>query len=293
MDVVRSVKANGLEFGYLEAGPADGPLALCLHGFPDSAYTWRHLMPELAAAGYHAVAPFMRGYAPTGVPEDGAYQVGALASDANALHEAFGGGSDAVIIGHDWGAATTYGAAAAEPRRWRKAVTMALPPINSLMAGFFTYEQLKRSFYIYLFQTQLAEMALNATFVEGLWRDWSPGYDAAEDVAHVMNSLGTPANIGAAIGYYRAMLDPSRHVERYAIEQAATATKGERPVLYLHGAADGCLGADTFVPGGDFTGVLGELPDGSRAELVADAGHFLQLERPDEVDRLVLEWLAT
>jgi pimeloyl-ACP methyl ester carboxylesterase len=75
----------------LEAG--DGPLALCLHGFPDSAHTWRHLLPRLAAAGFHAVAPFMRGYAPTAVPADGCYQIGALVADAVAhqptlyLHE--------------------------------------------------------------------------------------------------------------------------------------------------------------------------------------------------------------
>ena len=71
-------------------GPADGPLALCLHGFPDTAHTWRYLLPELAAAGFRAVAPFLRGYAPTQLPADGHYQLGALVRDANALHEALG-----------------------------------------------------------------------------------------------------------------------------------------------------------------------------------------------------------
>ena len=67
------VMANGIEFGVLEAG--SGPLALCLHGFPDSAHTWRHLLPELARAGFRAVAPFMRGYAPTSLAVDGCYQL--------------------------------------------------------------------------------------------------------------------------------------------------------------------------------------------------------------------------
>ena len=89
--------ANGLEFAYLTDGPEDGPLALCLHGFPDTAHTWRYLLPELAAAGFRAVAPFLRGYAPTAIPADGRYQVGALVRDANALHEALGGGDDAVL----------------------------------------------------------------------------------------------------------------------------------------------------------------------------------------------------
>src|SRR5258706_4524759 len=93
------VTANGLEFAALAEGPDDGPLALCLHGFPDSAHTWRHLLPELAAAGFRAVAPWMRGYAPTAVPADGSYGTGALAADARALHEALGGDEGAVPIG--------------------------------------------------------------------------------------------------------------------------------------------------------------------------------------------------
>src|SRR5262252_2808385 len=104
-----TVRANDLDFGLLEAG--SGPLALCLHGFPDTAHTWEHLLPTLAGAGFRAVAPFMRGYAPTAVPADGAYDVGALAADAVALHEALGGDREAVLIGHDWGAEAAYAAA--------------------------------------------------------------------------------------------------------------------------------------------------------------------------------------
>src|SRR6202012_5453741 len=103
------IAANGLEFAYLSEGPEDGPLALCLHGFPDTAHTWPYLLPALAAAGYRAVAPFLRGYARTSVAADGRYQVGALVQDANALHEALGGGDYAVIIGHDVVALDTYG----------------------------------------------------------------------------------------------------------------------------------------------------------------------------------------
>jgi len=68
------IRANGIEFAYLTAG--QGPLALCLHGFPDSAWTWGEFLPALAEAGYRAVAPWMRGYAPTDIPSDGHFQGG-------------------------------------------------------------------------------------------------------------------------------------------------------------------------------------------------------------------------
>lgn len=285
------VEANGLEFGYLACGPASGPLALCLHGFPDSAHTWRHLMPELADAGYRAVAPFMRGYAPSAIPEDGAYQTGALAADANALHEAFGGDGDAVLIGHDWGAAAAHAAAGIAPERWRRVIALAVPPVGALLQSFFTYAQLKRSFYVFLMQTPLAAMAMTDDFVAALWRDWSPGYDEADDVARFMECMATPAHMDAAIGYYRAMLDASRHLPRYAAEQAASSKPGSRATLYLHGASDGCLGADAVFA--DRAALLAQLPPGSRADLVPDAGHFLHLERPDEVGRRILDWITS
>jgi len=123
------VTANNVDFVVLEMGK--GPLALCLHGFPDSPWTWRHLLPELAAAGFRAVAPYMRGYAPTAVPDDANYYPAALSADACALHEALGGDGDAVLIGHDWGAAAVWGAAA-DAERWRRLVAMSVPHLVSL-----------------------------------------------------------------------------------------------------------------------------------------------------------------
>ncbi|MBB5085241.1 alpha/beta fold hydrolase [Nonomuraea endophytica] len=276
---IRNIHANGVEFAYLALG--DGPLALCMHGFPDTAHTWRHLMPELAERGYRAVAPFMRGYAPTEVTEG--YELGALVADANALHEELGGDENAVIIGHDWGTYPVYGTT----ERFRKSVVLAVPPTKWLLGTFFTYEQLKRSFYIFLFQTALAETAAAAPgFLDGLWKDWSPGYDATEDLAFLKQSLGEPANLAAAIGYYRAMLGTTPPSGRYATEQAAATDGPVRPVLYLHGAQDGCLGADLVAD------VASVLPEGSRAEIVEGAGHFLHLEKPREVNALILDWLG-
>lgn len=278
-----TVSANGLDFTYLEAGPSDGPLALCLHGFPDAAPTWNALLADLGAAGFHAVAPWLRGYAPTSIPADGLYGVGLLEQDANALHEALGGDERAVIIGHDWGAIATYGTAIAAPDRWRRVVTMAVPPSGALGAGFLSAQQLKRSWYMFFFQHPLSDMAVGLNdleFIDMLWADWSPGYDGKEHVAHVKDALRDPSNLAAALGYYRAMLggaDP---------DHPATAGTPTQPVLYLHGRNDGCLGVDLTTMAPMF------LSPESRVEILEDCGHFLQVEKPTEVNKLVLDWLA-
>jgi pimeloyl-ACP methyl ester carboxylesterase len=291
MDITQgSITANGLDFAYLACG-AEGPLALCLHGFPDSPWTWRHLLPRLADAGYRAVAPWLRGYAPTSIPADGHYQPGAIASDANALHEALGGDAGAVLIGHDWGALATYGAAATGADRWRRAVTMSVPPPSTVASAFFSYDQLQRSWYMFFFQSPLADMAVpmdDLAFIDRLWADWSPGYDATEDLAHVKDALRDPANLTAAIGYYRATLGAgARSPELDAIEAVGGGAMPQ-PMLYLHGATDGCMGADIIDDG-----VLAAMPvEGSRYEIVDAAGHFLQLEQPDAVNDLILGFLA-
>jgi pimeloyl-ACP methyl ester carboxylesterase len=274
----------------LEAGPSDGPLALLLHGFPDTAHTWRHLLPLLAEDGYHVVAPFMRGYAPTEVPADGRYQTGALVADAVALHDAVAGDERAVVVGHDWGAMAAYGAAAYAPDRISRVVGMAVPPFGALLGGIFTYAQLKRSFYIWFFQTVLADGVVAAddlAFIAGLWADWSPGYDATEDLAHVRAALADPENLSAAIGYYRAMFDPTAQSPALAEEQAAVAMPVPQPTLYVHGLADGALGAELV---GEH--VLSFLGAGSELMTVEGAGHFVHLERPDEVNARIRAFLA-
>ncbi len=282
-----SVSANGVDFAYLHAG--SGPLALCLHGFPDSAHTWRHLLPALADAGFHAVAPFMRGYAPTSVPADGLFQTGALAADAHALHEALGGDGDAVLVGHDWGAATVYGAAAHAPDRWRRVVGMAVPPGGALGAAFFNnLDQIKRSWYMFFFQHGFSDMVVPANdlaFIDMIWEDWSPGHPAAEDVEHVKACLRDPANLAAALGYYRATLGDGPRSEEYDAIQAAGSGELSQPTLYLHGRNDGCIGAEVAES-------VREMSPWATVEIVDDVGHFLQLERPEVINARIVEFLT-
>src|SRR5271170_3092028 len=291
-----TVRANDLEFGLLEAG--SGPLALCLHGFPDAAHTWEHLLPALADAGFHAVAPFMRGYAPTAIPADGAYQIGALVADALALHQVLGGDGDAVLIGHDWGAETAYGAAAYAPDRWRRLVTLAVPPAALDPVLFSDYEQLKRLFYMFMFRDPrgMADAVVardGMAFLDNLWRDWSPGYQAGAHLARVKESLRQPANLAAAIGYYRAAGagDPpgasAQAAARYAGEQQAAGQQAPQPTLYLHGAADGCVRAELA------RGAERLLAPSSRMVVIEDAGHFLHLEQPGQVNDHILAWVLS
>ena len=287
--VVRAgtVRANGLEFGVLAAGA--GPLALCLHGFPDTAHTWEHLLPTLARAGFCAVAPFMRGYAPTAVPADGAYDVGALAADAVALHETLGGDREAVLIGHDWGAEAAYAAAARAPGRWRRVVTLGVPPPGLDPLLFSDYDQLRRFFYLFVFRDPagLAEAAVAAdgmAFLDRLWADWSPGYHPGQHLARVKQSL-RPANLAAAIGYYRAADPPST-------PQAAQGTTRQAagpapPTLYLHGANDGCISAGLARRAAPL------LPPPSRMIVIDGAGHFLHREKPREVNDHILAWVTS
>ena len=290
-----TVRANGLQFGVLEAG--SGPLALCLHGFPDSADTWRHLLPALAGAGFHAVAPFMRGYAPTAVPADGAYHLGALVADAVALHEVLGGDRNAVLIGHDWGAEAAYGTAAFAPDRWRRLVTLAVPPAALDEVLFNDYEQLKRFFYLFMFRDPagLAETVVardDLAFLDELWRDWSPGFQPGEHLAQVKQSLRQPANLAAALGYYRAaggagpVAQAAGAADRFAAEQQAVGRQAPQPTLYLHGARDGCIGVDLARDGERF------LAPSSRMIVIDDAGHFLHLEDPAQVNDHILSWVS-
>ena len=286
---IECVSANGTDFSYLECGT--GKLALLLHGFPDTAQTWRHLMPVLADMGYRVVAPFMRGYAPSAVPSDGCYQTAMLARDANALHEKLGGDSEAIIIGHDWGAPSCYGAAIDAPSRWRKVVGMAVPPTAALgMAFVQNLEQIKKSWYMFFFQHGLADLVVGANnhaFIEMLWRDWSPGYDASFDLESIRKSLADPKNLQAALGYYRATLgDGYRDPKLSELQNQMASGVPSQPLLYLHGANDGCIGVDVVESAKKIA------PANVKFEVVAAAGHFLQLEQPKVVNKLICDFLA-
>lgn len=286
-----TVQANGLRFHYLEIG--QGPLALCLHGFPDSPWTYRHLLPELARAGYRAVAPFMRGYAPTEAPAGAHYQTSDLAADVAALHDALGGRSDAVLVAHDWGAVAAYGGVALGPEQWRRCAIMNVPPLAVFGNVAFRYDQIKRSFYFWFFQMQIADAIVPANdlaFIDGLWADWSPGFDATEELVRVKECLRNPANLQAALGYYRAMFNPARFGSPAGMEEqgAIWGKPLPQPTLYLHGTQDGCIALDAET----MTGVLAFFGPESELARIEGVGHFMLVEKPAEVNARILRFLG-
>jgi len=284
----RTIRTPNVTFEAVEEG--SGPLVLCLHGFPDQAHSFRHQMPALARAGFRAVAPYMRGYAPTSAPADGRYDGMALAEDVLALLDALDA-EQAVVFGHDWGAVATYFAALLAPQRLRKIVTVAVPYGPALFRAFTTSPaQLRRSWYMFFFQQPIADVALrhhDFALIDHLVADWSPGWTCpAEDRERTKATFRATGTVEAALGYYRATMGPAL-ADPAVMEASLTATSVplQVPALMLHGADDGCIGAELIPSMREY------FPLGLQIEVIAGAGHFVHQEKPEMVNRLVLDFL--
>jgi pimeloyl-ACP methyl ester carboxylesterase len=291
------VHAPAVELKALTWGPPDGPIALCLHGFPDTAYGWRNFAPRLAESGWRVVAPFMRGYAPSSIPSDGSYHIGAFMDDALQVRAAAGGTDRDVVIGHDWGAMAATGLAAMPDSPFARAVIMSVPPPAAFRAVSRWPDrvrllgqippQLLRSWYMMYFQLPWLPERSASWVLPRLWRRWSPGHDAKEDLRHVDAAIGTPESWRAALGPYRATIRNTRPPMRYAELHRHRLAAPLLPSLYLHGRDDGCMTAD-------FTHWIPRaLPEGSDVAVLEHAGHFLQLDQPDRVADLVLSFIRS
>ena len=281
------VDANGMTFHYLAAG--EGPLALCLHGFPDNAHTYDEMLPALAAAGFRAVAPFMRGYAPTSPAPDGRYQSVLLAQDALALVSALGS-ERACLVGHDWGATAAYGAAALAPERVERMVTIGAAHPAAFRGDLATsYERHKGIWHAYFFQMPFAEQAVAANdfaFIEQWWRDASPEYDPTPIIERVKATFRVPGVVTAALGYYRHTFHPgNRDPALEALQGRVSSAPTPVPTLALHGTRDRPGRLEAFERMDDlFVGGLQKI-------VYPGAGHFVHVERPGDVNRRIVEFL--
>ncbi|MFJ5985642.1 alpha/beta fold hydrolase [Lentzea sp. NPDC092896] len=260
----------------------DGPVVVCWHGFPDHPASFGPLAERLVAAGRRVVTPFLRGHHPSTADQLTFSDGLTLAADAAAVNSALGGAVD--VIGHDIGAGVAGRLAAVRPDLVRRVITMSVPPPATLGRIFDEPAQQQRFFYLFLFQVPgVGEALLNDTLIDYLWRTWSPGLEVPD---YVSDMYADPAIRANALKLYRANFDRSLHDPELADLAKRAEKPAEVPMLVLAGARDGCITPDNYADAA--TG----LAPGSRVEIVAGGGHFLQLDSTDEVAALALDWLG-
>jgi epoxide hydrolase 4 len=277
----RVIEANGLRFAVDEAG-AGPDIALCLHGFPESRFSWRHQLPALADLGWHAVAPDMRGYGDSARPQArAAYRMEHLVADVEGLFDALGA-RRRLLVGHDWGALVAW-SFAIERRRLDGLVVMNVPhPEVFRRVLRRSWRQRLRSLYVAFFQIPgLPEWALTRDGAVAVGRAFTRmAVDKSafpESVlAHYRENALKPGAMTAMLAYYRANLR--------GLLAARAMPVIEVPVLMVWGEADTALGVeltegyDALVR--DFT--LRRLPGIS---------HWVQQEAPEAVNAILGEWL--
>lgn len=283
------------EFGVDTAGfdtNPEGDVVLLLHGFPDDRFTFRHQLPALAEAGHRAVAVSLRGYEPSSVPDDGDVSLVRLADDVMAWADDLGV-ERLHLVGHDWGAAIGGVTAARHPERLRSLTMIAVPHVARIpIAVRRVPVQLLKSWYMTFFQLRgVADWAVSARdwwLVRRLWRRWSPHHRLAEvDWVRMREGFELPGVKSSMLAYYRQNATPPVLLGLRRTE-AMKLTTIDVPTLAITGAEDGCIDTRMFdhaIRDDDFT-------SGVRVERIADAGHFVHLERPAAVNALLIDWIA-
>lgn len=276
------IEANGLSFAADEMGEGRD-VALLLHGFPESRFSWRHQLAPLAAAGWRVVAPDMRGYGDTSRPRHReAYRLDALVADAAAVFDALQA-RRRLLVGHDWGAFVAWTFALRNERPLDGLVVMNVPHPAIFRAVLRrSSAQRRRSWYIGFFQLPvLPELALTAfdgavtaRLFSGMAVDKSAF--STDVLRHYRDAIRKPGAAKAALDYYRANLRASPPATETPVIKV--------PVLMIWGEADTALGLELtegyepYVE--DFT--LNRLPGVS---------HWVQQEAPAAVNARLLAWL--
>ena len=315
MSSSRTIPVNGIEMFLLEQG--EGPLVVLCHGWPELSYSWRHQVPALAAAGFHVVAPDMRGYGGTSAPEDiNAYTLFDLVGDVVGLVDALGE-KQAVVVGHDWGAPVAWHCAMFRPDIFTKVAGLSVPP--PLRGRGRPLETLRQSgitnFYWQYFQPpgvaeaeferdvattmrvvlggrRLSSDPAAALFIEdgkGFLGDPDlsrplPKWLNEADLAHFTEAY-TKSGFRGGLNWYRNL---DRNWELTAPWQGA---KIRQPSLFIAGSKDSVI-----------TGLIGVkrvadmervLPNLKGKIILEGAGHWVQQERPDEVNAALIDFLKS
>ncbi|MBI5091216.1 MAG: alpha/beta fold hydrolase [Candidatus Hydrogenedentes bacterium] len=277
--VERFVQLPGLRMHYAVAGPEAGRPIILLHGFPEFWYSWRFQIPALVQAGFRVYMPDQRGYNLT--DKHGPYDVGTLTLDIAQFQDALGI-ARCPIAGHDWGAVVAWAFAARFPERVEKLVVMNGPHPNAYLdACRRHFAQIRKSWYIYFFQLPwLPERMIRRNDFAVLNRVFRALRMSPEDVQRYKAALSQLGALTAMIGWYRAMvrgLVRSRFAAPHARITAPTCVIwGERDVALDRACNE----------------TLPHYVDDLRIHYLPNANHWVQMHRPDEVNSLLLSFLA-
>lgn len=268
----------------------DGPLVLLIHGFPDDYHSFDAQLEPIAAAGYRVVAPMLRGYEPSSQSPRDLYHLIHLAEDVFAWMQALGA-RQCHLVGHDWGALTSYVAAALQPKKFASLTTLAIPHLRRSLVGVADVPgQIVKSSYILLMQfARIAEHIVardDYAFVETLWKLWSPDWRyTPEDLEQVKSTFRADGVVHAATQYYRCLLQPLSLSTQQSWRLLTAPI--HVPTLALTGEHDGCMDTrlyDTLMREQDFE-------KGLMVRRLPDTGHFLHREDPEAVTALILDWI--
>jgi pimeloyl-ACP methyl ester carboxylesterase len=262
------VRAGAVRLRCEAMGPRDGPLVVLLHGFPDCRITWRKQLPALAAAGFRAVAPDLRGYGDSDKPRGvSAYRMEHLVGDVASLIEGLGR-ERADLVGHDWGGNVAWYVAMWRPERVRRLAQLNIPHPQRMLRGLRTLRQLRKSWYIFFFQLPfLPERFVSDEALRRLYRS----FHTPEEIEIIVRSV---RDRSPPIDYYRAA---ARH-------PALRFCRTEMPVMIVWGERDRWLGKELAEPDPRW------VPN-ARVERIAEAGHWVHAEATERVNDLLLAFL--
>jgi len=284
-----AIRVGDFVFDGLAAGPVEGDPVILLHGFPETSYAYRHQLEALGAAGYRAVAPDQRGYSSDARPPNVAdYAMGALVGDVVGIADALGFESFH-LVGHDWGGAVAWVAAATFPDRVRTLTVLSTPHPSAFGSALAdpNSDQTQRSAYMNVFRADDAErrfLADDAAFLRQVLSD----VGSRRAVQTYVDVLGSTEAIGAALNWYRAMSSApgTPGGGRTTATRSGPSLRIDVPTLYIFGTAD------IFFSRAAAEASAAYVAGSYRFEPIEGAGHWLMERNPERVTEMLLEHLV-
>ncbi len=275
---LKKLQVGDVELAYHDVG--DGPLVILLHGFPDTAYTWKDTQTVLKDAGYRSIALYLRGYFPSAIPADGDYSLATLVSDVMSLVEKLGY-KKCILVGHDWGAMITYAAALLHPNIVTNIVTLAIPPPKVSHTNL--RERIARPHNIYLGWGKIAHWWVKRKEHKALdffYRQWSPNWLVPQQhMEHIKQAFSLPERTASAVDYYAAPM--GKEVEGI-INAPIT-----QPALIIYGLDEPKVRHNMFAK------AESALTESSVVSAFKKVGHWPHRESPTEFHQELIKFLVS